>query len=127
MFNSDKHHFFSIGDRRSNTTGQAMILAVMVLGGAIMGATTIAGMITTYQIRRTTDAANSQKAIFAADAGIECGMYKYFKSGTCEENYTLTNGASYQITIDSGAQTVLSRGLSATARRAFLLYLGGIR
>ncbi len=127
MLNSDKHHFFSSGDRRSNTTGQAMILAVMVLGGVIMGATTIAGMMTTYQIRQATDAANSQKAIFAADAGIECGMYTYFRDGNCAANYTLTNGASYQMTLSSSSLTVLSRGFSLNARRAFLLFLGGLR
>ena len=110
--------------------GQAMILAVMALGGAILGATTIAGFLMVYQIRQTTDLANSAKAIFAADAGVECALYNQFISSDCAESNTLTNGASYAVdcvngsgatvACDSGSAEVLfSRGTAATARRAF--------
>lgn len=65
----------SIPGRRS---GQVMILTVMALGGAILGATTIAGLLMLYQIRQATDLANSGKAIYAADAGIEWTLYNWF-------------------------------------------------
>jgi hypothetical protein len=55
-----------------------MILTVLALGGAILGATTIAGLLMLYQIRQTTDLANSGKAIYAADAGIEWTLYNWF-------------------------------------------------
>ena len=55
-----------------------MILTVLALGGAVLGATTIAGLLMLYQIRETTDLANSGKAIYAADSGIEMTLYNWF-------------------------------------------------
>ena len=48
-----------------------MILTVLALGGAVLGATTVAGLLMLYQLRQTSDMANSARAIFAADAGTE--------------------------------------------------------
>ena len=106
--------------------GQALLLVTIAIGGIILGATTIAGLITTYQIRRATDVINSQKAIFAADAGIECGLYQFFSGGTCLNRKTLGNGARYVMSLEPVAQTVISRGYSGTARRAFQLFVGGL-
>lgn len=66
--------------RHTKRDGQVLILTVLALGGALLGATAIAGLLTTYQIRQTTDLANSARAIFAADAGIEWGLYNFFCS-----------------------------------------------
>ncbi len=55
-----------------------MLIAVLSLGGAILGATTVAGLLTLYQIRATTDTANSAKAIFAADAGTEWELFDHY-------------------------------------------------
>lgn len=82
-------------NRRNSTTGQVMILAVLALGGVVLGATTIAGTLMRYQIRRATDFQNSARAIFAADSGVECALYNYFNGSTCESSLTLSNGASY--------------------------------
>lgn len=60
-------------------SGQAMLMTVLVLSGTILGATTIAGLLTLYQLRQSADVANSAKAIFASDAGIEWRLYKFFK------------------------------------------------
>lgn len=62
-----------------------MILAVLALGGALLGATTIAGFLMLYQIRATTDVENSAKAIFAADSGVEWELFNYYcaDSGRC--------------------------------------------
>lgn len=56
-----------------------MLITVLVLSGTILGATTIAGLLTLYQIRQTTDFINSTKAIYAADSGLEWRLYKFFK------------------------------------------------
>ncbi|HUZ92794.1 MAG TPA: hypothetical protein VNG29_02220 [Candidatus Paceibacterota bacterium] len=108
--------------------GQAMILTVLTLGGAILGATTIAGLIMTYQIRQTTDAADSAKAIFAADAGVECGLYQYFDDPTtlCPDGSLpkIANGATYSESINSSTQTLYSQGTAGTAQRAFIVLLG---
>lgn len=63
------------GDSRE---GQAMLLTVIALGGTLLGATTIAGLLMLYQIRQATDLKDSNKAIFAADAGME--MVSYYLS-----------------------------------------------
>ncbi len=52
-----------------------MILTVLTLGGALLGATTIAGLLMLYQVRQGADVGHSAKAVFAADAGIEWGLY----------------------------------------------------
>ena len=134
------------GRRRS---GQAMLIAVLSLGGAILGATTVAGLLTLYQIRATTDTANSAKALFAADAGTEWALFNYYcgdadparcdsevASGT--EEYTLpafSNGASMQVNcyVDPGASgatttcsnastsAVISAGTANGSERAFFL------
>lgn len=109
--------------------GQAMILAVLALGGAILGATTIAGLLMTYQIHQTTDFANSAKAIFAADSGVECGLYNFagpagHSAVPCPDpSLPLANGATYTETTDLSSQTIYSEGVSASARRAFLVLL----
>lgn len=59
-------------------SGQVMIMTVLALGGTILGATTIAGLLMVYQIRQSTDMANSVKAVYAADAGIEWKLYDFF-------------------------------------------------
>lgn len=56
-----------------------MLITVLALSGTILGATAIAGLLMLYQIRQTTDAVNSAKAIYAADSGIEWRLYRFFK------------------------------------------------
>lgn len=63
--------------------GQLMIITVLVLGGAIMGASTIAGFLMTRSIRQSTLAEDSAKAIFAADAGLENLMFECVKKSNC--------------------------------------------
>jgi len=61
-----------------------MLLTVLALGGTILGATTIAGVLMIYQIRQATDLQQSNKAIFAADAAIEWGNYQLSVATTKE-------------------------------------------
>lgn len=60
-------------------SGQALLISMLTLGGAILGATAIAGFLTLYQIRGATDATYSAKAIFAADAGANWSLYNHQK------------------------------------------------
>jgi hypothetical protein len=64
--------------REKNDSGQAMLIAVLSLGGAILGATTVAGLLTLYQLRAANDSQNSAKAIFAADSGVEWTLFNYY-------------------------------------------------
>ena len=75
------------------TTGQVIILTVLILGGSILSASTIAGYLILLKIRTASDIINSTKAIFAADTGIEWELYKYFKDSTPRP--TFSNGADF--------------------------------
>jgi hypothetical protein len=72
--------------RNDARRGQAMLLATLALGGAILGATTIAGLLMLYQIRATTDSEHSAQAIFAADSGVEWTLYDFYCDATSTLN-----------------------------------------
>jgi len=119
---------------RNGQQGQAMLLTVLALGGTILGATTIAGLIMVYQIRQSTDFANSAKALFATDAGIEFELYRFFKDPGYPDPPGLSNGSAFTTScIDSsGGATpcnssstyaIKSLGASGNSQRGFLLIL----
>jgi len=64
-----------------SSKGQVMFLTVIVLGVVISSVTVIAGLLMSYQIRRSADVSHSTRAIFAADAGVECMLFQIFKDG----------------------------------------------
>ncbi len=104
--------------------GQVMLLTVMLLTGVILSTASLAALLILYQIRQTTDVIASTQAIFAADAGLECALYKNLKEGSqgCgekdkEEPVKLTNGAEF-ITVTAG-NTIKSAGKSRRSARAF--------
>lgn len=113
---------------RSYATGQVMILATLAIGGAILSATAVAGFLTVSQIRQAGDFANSAKAIFAADAGLEFGMYRFFQDPTYSNGVSgdlsmqLSNGARFAVTT-ANSSSIKSVGTAVNARRAFLLAL----
>lgn len=117
-----------------------MLITVLAISGTILGATTIAGLLTLYQIRQSTDIVNSTKAIFAADSGLEWRLYKFFKGdeqvcmncpdgGACPETQ-LENNSAFASSCTSedlggGAQRVVVRstGTAGNAARAFEITL----
>jgi hypothetical protein len=115
-------------------SGQAMILAVLTLGGAILGVTAIAGLLMLYQIRQSTDFQNSAKSIFAADAGVELALENYFRHEGGPLG-TLSNGALVEVTCydssdtalatcdDASAAYAISKGTAGDTKRAFLVEL----
>lgn len=109
-----------------------MILSVLALGGTILGATTIAGLLMVYQLRSTSDVANSAKAIFAADAGIDWMLYQFANPGSADTKPAFSNGASFTATCynsfsnaidcqDQSAVTFRSVGRSGASYRALEL------
>lgn len=111
-----------------------MLLTVIVLGATILGATTIGGLIMIYQIRQAADFSASAKAIFAADAGVECGLFMHYKPSStapCATDAQLTDAnARYSITCyevlgalidctDPSAKSVVSIGISGNSKRIF--------
>lgn len=120
-----------------------MILTTLTLGGALMGATTIAGLLMLYQIRQGADVNHSARALFAADAGIEWGLYNLLCSEDpakqpCPINRVprFNNGATVTVEClnDAGVRvndcnptetvTIKSLGRSGNTARAFCILQG---
>ncbi|HEY4523712.1 MAG TPA: hypothetical protein VJK04_02460 [Candidatus Paceibacterota bacterium] len=111
---------------KNRKRGQLMLMTVLILGGTMIGASTIAGLITTYRLQQAGRARDSAMAIFAADAGLEKGFYQCFKLSDCstEITQTLPNGASYTVifsTSTSGSE-IRGTGKARTATRALRFF-----
>jgi len=110
-----------------------MIMTVMLISSAILGATVLAALLVLSQLRQASDTKASTQAIFAADSGIECILYEKLLSdsmggvpppdyGKCGEKpaaqVDLDNEVFYRV-IDLGGGKVKSVGRSGGASRAF--------
>ena len=111
-----------------------MLLAVLAIGGAILTASTIAGLLTLYQIRQATDFGNSAKAIFAADAGLEWELFNVFYPSGDAPKPDFTNGADFRGSCtddeenslpctDASATIMKSIGDAVSIKRGFILFL----
>ncbi len=122
------------------SSGQAMLLTVLSIGGTILGATAIAGLLMLYQIRSATDFANSAKAVFAADSGTEWALYSFFNPTLTPSSPSFSNGSAVSVVCydvnnavttcgatapasTSAASYAISRGTSLNTKRAFLVGL----
>ncbi|OGZ02995.1 MAG: hypothetical protein A2430_00205 [Candidatus Liptonbacteria bacterium RIFOXYC1_FULL_36_8] len=112
-----------IKKRGRRKEGQVMFLTVVVLGAIIASVTTIAGLLMSYQIKRSADIASSQKAIFAADAGVECMMYQLFSvgvaggqeaKGACGGDGALSNGAYFEILVEPNKEKTFPNSFIST-------------
>lgn len=61
--------------------GQVILLSVMVLGGIMISATVIAGLLTRFQISQVNDAVSSARALFVGDSAVEFAAWQFFKQG----------------------------------------------
>jgi len=91
-------------EKYKKNSGQTMILTAIMMGGIVLSASVIAGMMTFYQLREVNDTVKSGMALFAADSGIEATLNCYFKttgsenldySQVCKLSGGLSNGTSY--------------------------------
>jgi hypothetical protein len=112
-----------------------MILAVLALGGTMLGATAIAGFLTLYQIRQATDFAASAQSLFAADAGTEWALYTFFHppagplgtfSNAAMVQVTCYSSSTVSVACDSTSTAVeaISKGSARGTKRAFLVEFG---
>ena len=56
-----------------------MRLTVLALSSLVLSVTLIAGLITFYTIRNAGSAVHSVKAIYAAEAGLQLELYRWYK------------------------------------------------
>lgn len=94
-----------------------MILTTLALGGSILGATTVAGLLMVYQIRQASDLGASTRSIYAADAGIEAALYQFFNQ-SAPPVLTFTNGASVVFVCTDAGEPVECSSTEADLVRA---------
>ncbi len=111
-----------------------MIISIMILGGIMLSASVIGGVLVLHQIRQVQDAASSAKAVFAADTGLEYASWCFFREG-CGTGIgssisSVDCGGAIDVLFDDdscftlssrvagGAVTVTSYGKSSGARGA---------
>ncbi|MDP2741590.1 MAG: hypothetical protein Q8O66_02825 [bacterium] len=121
--------------KNNSRKGQVMILSIITLGAIMLGATAVSGFLVVYQLRMSSDAADSAKAIFAADAGIDWGIYQFSKPTSTAPAPVFSNRASFvlacydsasrqvQCSDSSSVFTIRSSGRSGMSNRAFELGL----
>jgi hypothetical protein len=99
--------------------GQVLVITVLVLSVAALAAGTIASFLTITQIRQARGISDSTKAVYAADSGIEYGLYRAF----VDSEYPLpvmTNGPNISFEIDTTNDAVIrSLGQANNSFRAF--------
>ena len=106
----------------SGKSGQSMLLSVMIISSIILTVTSLIGLLMIYEIRNTTNVRESAKAIFAADAGIECALYHNAKDNTKDCNADSAFGdpsTDYQVEYiyaDEDGDGVPDSGLEIGAR-----------
>src|SRR3989344_3151027 len=119
-----------------NNAGQTMILTVLTLGGTLLSISLVAGLLILFQIRQSGDLANSTKALFAADAGVEWYLqhkglliHPYtFKSADGDLVLSLdpvlfSNGSSFEIITQNDLEAKVI-GAAGSSKRAFLISVG---
>lgn len=110
-----------IRDKFKRKDGQVMIISVVMLGGLLLSAGAIAGLLTVYQIRSSNDAVNSAKAVFAADSGIEAMSWCIFKDCSPYSTADLPpvgfedSGVSFEANADisTSSISIVSEGLAS--------------
>lgn len=106
--------------------GQAMLLAVLLVGTSVLVITSLSGYLMLQRIRMGFNFVDSTKAIFAADAGVECEFYNSFKGASVDcDGLTfsdlLTKVQTVIISSDTGVpQYIKSIGTSNKSNRAFV-------
>ncbi|MBI4119682.1 MAG: hypothetical protein HY456_02455 [Parcubacteria group bacterium] len=108
-------------------SGQALLLTVLVLGGILLGATVIAGILIRNQIRQSVNIAQSNQAIYAADSGLEWELYRFYKDQGYPKPSITINGVDFETCSPVGAicsgshptGTIRSIGASGRSSRAF--------
>ncbi|MDO8664514.1 MAG: hypothetical protein Q7K44_03170 [Candidatus Liptonbacteria bacterium] len=120
----------------ASRNGQVMLVSILTLGAVMIGVTAVAGLLVVYQIRMSSDVANSAKAIFASDAGIDWALYQFLKPAlaTPDKRPVFSNGARFEVVCknssgnqvqctDQSVSSIKSNGFYGLISRVFELNL----
>ncbi len=111
----------------SRQSGQVMLLIVFIVGAGILSMTAISGYLLTQRIRMSSNLVDSTRAIYAADAGLECERYNQktpppaspINCNLFSDSAFVVSNTDFTTIIDVGARTIKSLGVSNNAYRAF--------
>ena len=84
-----------------------MMITVIVLGATLLSATVVAGLLLVLQIRQGGDLTASARAFYAADAGLEWGLYQFTQENPLGSP-TFTNTAAAAVTCYDAASAVVN-------------------
>ena len=94
-----------------------MLLTVLILTGTLITATALSGILISRSLRESGNIANSMKAIYAADTGVEYELYKALRDPSAAAP-TMNNGSTFTTTALS-TTTIKSVGRAVNSVRAF--------
>lgn len=75
----NKEIFFKL---RGKNGGQLMIIISVLMGGMFLVGSAVAGLLMYFSIQQSADVISSNLSLFAANSGIEDGLYCYYKTLT---------------------------------------------
>jgi len=111
-----------------------MLMSVLLICGAILGVSALASSLVLQQLKKSTAAGESARAVFAADAGIERALWARYHdpavgstcaSSTSEFEGELVNSSQYKIIIRD-CSYASSLGESGRSARAFHVIFDGL-
>lgn len=110
--------------RQGHNRGQIMLLSLMILTGTFAIGLGVAVLLLN-EIRLSRQSLDSTKAIYAADLGLECELYKYYRNPefSCSGIQLLNNTSFTSRTVGGAATTSQAIGISRGIRRGLELVL----
>lgn len=110
-----------------------MILTVLVLSSVVLSISAIGSYLMLIRLRVSSDVGNTMRALYIADAGLECESYNHFRNGDvagycadASRNTFLSGAVSdpasfyYETVFEAAVPShINSVGTSRTANRSF--------
>lgn len=109
-----------IKKNNKNISGQAMLMSLVIMGTSVILFAAVVGYMLNQRIRTSSDVVDSTMAIYAADSGIECGLYHLNVGGTIDCNNLSFNNSKTSVAVSYGGPAkVKSVGNSNNSKRSF--------
>lgn len=115
-----------------------MLMSVLLICGAVMGVSALASSLVLQQLRKSTAAGESARAVFAADAGLERVLWERYHNDTVQSTCasstspflftdTLANDSEYKYTaLIRDCDYASSLGEYGRSARAFHISFDGL-
>lgn len=102
-----------------------MLLTVTIMAAILISVTAIAGFLTLNQLRVAVGASDSQRAIYAADTGVEWELYKHFRCASATSTPSrcadpppeFANGEVFVTSLSPDGESAKSTGYADDRRR----------